>query len=172
MYTEELYQSYFEDLAVSLADLSHTPAKEHFFINSETGDGLKELSDALGGRLCMPALVLDEAEIESDGSTPGQKMLIMGGFVVLDRVDPGNIRDLRRARLKCQKIARKLINKMKRDSRANFDEDSPLLLANAIQLGQISQSPTPIILKQLAGWAVEFQWLIPEDITYGTTDFL
>lgn len=60
---------------------------------------------------------------------------------------------------------------MKRDSRASFSEESPLLLANTIQLGEIHQYGTPIILNQLAGWAVEFQWLVPDDITFGTQDF-
>lgn len=171
MYSEELYNDYFEGLAGSLADIGHRPGKEHFFINNETGKGLNELEKAIGGRLNLPALVLDEPELESDGSASGQKVSILGGFVVLDKIDPADIKSLRAARSKTQKIARKLVNKMKRDSRASFDEGSPLLLANAIQLGEIHQHPTPIILNMLAGWAVEFSWLVPEDIRFGMEDF-
>jgi len=171
MYSEELYNDYFEGLAGSLADIGHRPGKEHFFINNETGKGLNELEKAIGGRLNLPALVLDEPELESDGSASGQKVMVLGGFVVLDKIDPADIKSLRTARSKTQKTARKLINKMKRDSRASFDEASPLLMANAIQLGEIHQHPTPIILNMLAGWAVEFTWLVPEDIRFGMEDF-
>lgn len=171
MYSEELYISYFEDLAIRLIDLGHTQQAPHFFMNHETGNGLKELDMAIGGKLKMPVLVLDEQELHSDGSSMGQKQNISGGFAILDKFEPGNMNDLRRVRIKTQQIARKLINKMKRDSRASFDEESPLLLAHAIQVGEIQQYGTPIILNQLAGWAVEFTWLTADDISFGINDF-
>jgi hypothetical protein len=171
MYSEELYTQYFEGLAASLNDLNHTDAKPHFFMNNETGNGFDELSKAIGGKLQLPCLALDEEEIDSDGSSSGQKVNIIGGFAILDKVDPGDIKSFRIARNKTKRIARKIINKMKRDSRQSFDDESPLLAANAIQLGEIRQYPTPVILKTLAGWAVEFKWLVPEDISFGAEDF-
>ena len=171
MYTEEFYTEYFEGLARNLSDIGHTDRREHFFFNNETGNGLDELKKAIGGRLNLPALVLEEEELEDDGSAAGSKATIVGGFSVLDKFDPGDIKTLRQTRNKTKRIARKLVAKMKRDSRANFDEESPLLLANAIQLGEIKQYPTPVILNQLAGWSVEFKWIMPFDINFGKNDF-
>lgn len=171
MYTEEFYTDYFEGLARNLSDIGHTDRHEHFFFNNETGNGLDELKKAVGGRLNLPALVLDEQELEDDGSGAGGKVSIIGGFTVLDKFDPQDFKSLRLARIRAQRIARKLVARMKRDSRANFDEESPLLLANAIQLGEIKQYPTPVILNQLAGWSVEFKWIMPFDINFGAGDF-
>ncbi len=171
MYTEEFYTEYFDGLARSLSDIGHTDRREHFFINNETGNGLKELQNAIGGRLNLPALVLDEQDLEDDGSGGGGKVSLVGGFTVLDKFDPGDIKTFRQTRITAQRIARKLIAKMKRDSRASFDEDSPLLAANAIQLGEIKQYATPVILNTLAGWSVEFRWIMPFDINFGKDDF-
>lgn len=171
MYSEELYTDYFESLASSLSDLNHSELRPHFFINNETGKGLTELQNAIGGTLETPCLVLDEEDIESDGSGAGQKVNLVGGFAILDRIDPGDIASFRQVRNRTKRIARKIIQKMKRDSRASFDEDSPLLLANAIQIGEIRQYPTPIFFGLLSGWMVEFKWLLPEDINFGIEDF-
>jgi hypothetical protein len=170
MYSEELYQQYFEALAASCVDIGHAPGREHFFMNMETGTGLSELKAALKSRLRVPAMVLDECELDSDGSS-GQKMTITGAFSILDKITPDDITTVREARRKSKIIARKIVNKMKRDSHMQFGESSSLLLAHAIHLGEIKQYPTPIILDSLAGWSVEFTWLVPDDITYGINDF-
>lgn len=170
MYSEELYQQYFEALATSCVDIGHAPGKEHFFMNMETGTGLSELETALRSRLQLPVMVLDECELDSDGSD-GQKMTITGAFSILDKINPQDINTVRQARQKCKAISRKIVNKMKRDSRMQFGEESTLLTANAIQLGEVRQYPTPVLLKSLAGWSVEFTWSVPDDITYGMNDF-
>jgi len=170
MYTEQFEVDYFENLAKSLADLNHTPSKPHFFLNLETGTGFEELKIALGGKVFTPCLVLDESEIDSDGSN-GQKNTITGGFVILEKFTPKDMKEMRQARIKTKQIARKAINKMKRDANIQFGEESALLASNAIQIGSIKQYPSPIILNHLIGWCVEFTWIIPDDITYGKDDF-
>ena len=170
MYTEQFEVEYFENLAKSLADLNHTPTKPHFFLNLETGTGFEELRLALNGKVFTPCLVLDESEIDSDGSN-GQKITITGGFAILEKFTPTNTKEMRQARFKAKQIARKVINKMKRDTLIQFGEDSALLAANTIQIGVIKQYPSPIILNSLIGWCVEYTWIIPDDITFGKDDF-
>lgn len=170
MYTEQFEVDYFENLAKSLSDLNHTPTKPHFFLNLETGTGFEELKIALAGKVFTPCLVLDESEIDSDGPN-GQKNTIVGGFVILEKFTPKDLKEMRQARIKTKQIARKAINKMKRDTMIQYGEESALLANNAIQIGTIKQYPSPIILGNLIGWCVEFTWIIPDDINYGKDDF-
>ncbi|GAB2780345.1 hypothetical protein GCM10027275_24860 [Rhabdobacter roseus] len=170
MYSGNLYETYFRGLAEKLADLGHTEAKPRFWVNHELGS-LSELNAALRSNLRVPALVLEVEELDTDGSGTGQKVSLVGGFTVLDKVQSANALSVRDVRHKTKTIARKLVNRMKRDSRAMYNEESTLLLANAIQLGNIKQYPAPLILNEFTGWCVEFEWLVPDDISFGMGDF-
>lgn len=171
MYTEEFEVEYFENLAKSLVDLNHSSSKPHFFFNLETGSGLTEIQNAMRGQLFTPCMILDESELDSDG-TNSQKLNLNGGFTILESFTPSNVKQMREARSKAKRIARKIINKMRRDSIIQYGEESALLSSHAIQIGEIKQYPSPIILNTLLGWCVEFTWIIPADLSYGKDDFV
>lgn len=165
MFTTEFYTDYFEDIATRLVDIGHAKSSPRFWMNMESNSH-KELEQALRNKLEFPCLVLDEALIVSDGGA-GPKITIKGGFAVLERYQNGSA--IRELRSRTTNIVQKIVAKMKRDANFAFSENAPL--APFVQIGTISQYPTPIILNIATGWAVEFEWIMPENITYGMDDF-
>jgi len=167
MYTEELYIDYFEDLAGRVPEINHSPAQPKFWINFEEGS-IEELEAALRSKLQFPCLVIDEQMLESNGGS-GQKITLQGGFAVLGKYPHKNPEALRALRLSTMRIARKVIAQMKRDTTAAFGQSD--ILNKVVQIGKIKQRPTPVILNVATGWAVEFEWILADDITFGMDDY-
>lgn len=166
MYTPDFYIQYFESIARRLNDLSHTDTTPRFWINMDSGN-INELSNALNNQVRFPCLVLDEQLVESSGSL-AQKMIIRGGFAILERYSSKEDKHfIREKRTRTMEIAQKILIKMKLDAHEIAGE----LSGNAITIGNIHQYPTPIILNIAAGWAVEFEWVVAEDLSFGMNDW-
>ncbi len=163
----EFQEAYFKLAAVKI--LGHTEAKPAYFVNSQTSD-VSEIEGAIAAGIKLPALVLDSYDDTIQNRSDSVRTRLTAAITVIDTYDPGNAGDLRAVRNRCREVARKIIMKMHRDNMIQFDG---VLIKQKIHVEkeEINGMYIGAMRGTFTGWTYEFAWYLPDDLTYGLTDF-
>ncbi|RQO65074.1 hypothetical protein DBR40_24690 [Pedobacter sp. KBW01] len=114
MFDEELYVSYFENLAIDSKDINHTESGKSFFYIDEPDD-TEEFDNALRDSATSPVFLLtaDQGEF-ADAQSNNHTQEISGQFYVLART--GDLLSRKQARKLCLPIIIQFLAKMKKDA--------------------------------------------------------
>ncbi|MGZ8535735.1 MAG: hypothetical protein ACXWV4_09375 [Flavitalea sp.] len=152
---------YMEGLAGKHKAIGHSEEESHFaevIISNQPFPQtyLHNFVNGLRSGLHWPCMLAESYENEYSGSSGDTKLNYLGAFLILDKVVPDDMADMRLKISACERIANQFLAKMESD----FNYADPVLAyfnINAVSIEKIGP-----INKEIVGVRVDFKYLKPE----------
>lgn len=165
--SEPEYIAYFEFIARKHRAIAHSDTQTSFFVVKD--DNLAEVQQAVRDTLHLPALLLDQYIDDVLTDNDNYRLLVKGGFSVLETFESGNQVDMRQARAEARRIAGTIINRIRRDCLA---ATGPLASFRILPGSTYSGDDTPIVSNTSVGWSYNFMWTMPRAVALNPDDWL
>ncbi|AFD05956.1 hypothetical protein [Solitalea canadensis] len=171
MDNESVYINYFENAAVKLKELQHSPEKPCFFHLPNRYD-LAEMDEAIRSSAKETVMLLDAYESDlSEASGDNNIEVINAAFYIIERSDSRDLTSIKATRSRCAIIGNKVIAKLRKDSRAKRSGNASAFPFKEFKF-KVNVTSVGPMGDQYYGKLFQFELLSSVDVVFKEDDWL